>query len=240
MPSTVWVATANIYVGTGARLTLAYTPGNIVPDSVVASRDLVAAGLVQSATVNDDGSSPDWRGTALVTRSDLDEAIAEALAGGADLGTSSASTDTLVRRSAIGASEFAYVDLVNAPQEPHQATRKDYVDGVGQSGASPNTIVRRNSDGDSAFRSITVDDAGAINAPTQVYHLTRKDYVDGIGTSASDVNTIVRRDAGGAAGFGRVAINNAPDNVWEATRKDYVDGLIAALESRIAALEGGA
>lgn len=81
MPITVWVATANIYVGSGGSYVLGYTPGNVVPNSVVTTLGLEASGLVQTATIADDGTSTNWHGTDPVTHSELEDALA-GLAGG--------------------------------------------------------------------------------------------------------------------------------------------------------------
>lgn len=79
MPTSVWVATAKIYLGQPESATLGYTPGQRVPDSVVAAYDLSGSGLVQAATIEDDGTSKDYRGVDPVTVSEVEARVADAL-----------------------------------------------------------------------------------------------------------------------------------------------------------------
>lgn len=106
MATTVWVAVSHIYLGTGAQQVLAYTPGNIVPDDVVARYGLATSNLVQTATVNPDGTSPNYRGTDLVTQAELDARIA-ALPGGQASVTSINGLSGAVILDADGISETA-------------------------------------------------------------------------------------------------------------------------------------
>lgn len=230
MPTTVWVATADIYVGTGASFTLGYTPGNRVPDSVVAALGLAGSGLVQAATIADDGTSPNWRGTDPITRSELDAALAAFDGGGtvdeSTLGTASLAPSTIVRRDGIGWSAFEGVYLDDQPVAPYAATRMDYVD-AGDTAAK----ARANHTGTQAAATISdltevvQDIVGAlIVAGTN----TTVTYNDAAGTftinaTASGGTTdpeIVRDTIGGAlvAGSGvQITVNDAGDTITVAS-----------------------
>lgn len=116
---------------------------------------------------------------------------------------SSNAANTLVRRDVSANSMFNNVLLNNTPTATNHATRKDYVDSIGQATTGNNTIVRRDGAGASQFNVVTV-----VNPPTNIDHATRKDYVDAIGsrvTTLEGYNKVLVLASGAAVPFGTPA-----------------------------------
>jgi lysophospholipase L1-like esterase len=151
------------------------------------------------------------------------------------IGSTTSDGGTLVRRTGGGSAIFANVDVENTPTTPSHATRKSYVDAIGnpgQDGTVNSNVVRRDSFGQSWFSRVYASAATPGNAD----ELTRKDYVDALGTASTVADTVVRRDVNGntrATGFYAEA---APAFADALTRKDYVDSAIA---TAVAGVSGG-